>query len=249
VASVPGLDWLTIRPIAHRGLHDARSGVIENTPSSFAAAIAGGYGIECDLQVSADGEAMVYHDQVLERLTQESGRLDHRTAAELVRIPFRGTPDRMITLGGLCDLVSGRAALVIELKSRFNGDHRLVRRATSVLSGYRGPAALMSFDPEQIEAVRRIAPQLPRGMVAERHYRDWDTLPAARKRALGRFQHVWRTQPQFIAYWVRDLPAAVPWVARRMLGLPLLAWTVRSESERERAARYVDQIIFEGFLP
>ncbi len=76
-------DWLTARPIAHRGLHDAASGVIENTPSAFRAAIAGGYGIECDLQISADGEAMVHHDDALGRLTDGTGRLDAMTAAAL----------------------------------------------------------------------------------------------------------------------------------------------------------------------
>ena len=121
-----GLDWLIARPVAHRGLHDAQKGIIENTPSAFAAAIAGGYGIECDLQISADGDAMVHHDEVLGRLTEGNGRLDAMTAAELKRVPFKATADRMITLAELCDLVAGRAPLVIELKSRFDGDRRLV---------------------------------------------------------------------------------------------------------------------------
>ena len=121
-----GLDWLTARPVAHRGLHDAPNGIIENTPSAFAAAVAGNYAIECDLQISADGEAMVHHDDALGRLTDGSGRLDAMTAAELKRVPFRATADRMITVGDLCDLVAGRAPLVIELKSRFDGDRRLV---------------------------------------------------------------------------------------------------------------------------
>ncbi|MGZ3352557.1 MAG: glycerophosphodiester phosphodiesterase family protein, partial [Xanthobacteraceae bacterium] len=121
-----GLDWLIARPVAHRGLHDAQKGVIENTPSAFAAAIAGAYGIECDLQISADGEAMVYHDDTLDRLTDGKGRLDALTAAELKQVPFRATADRMITLAELCELVAGRATLVVELKSRLTGDRRLV---------------------------------------------------------------------------------------------------------------------------
>jgi glycerophosphoryl diester phosphodiesterase len=248
---MPGLDWLTARPIAHRGLHDAAAGVIENTPSAFAAAIAGNYGIECDLQISADGEAMVYHDETLGRLTEGDGRLDAMTSAELRRAPFKATSDRMIALGELCDLTAGRATLVIELKSRFDGDRRLVRRAADVLARYRGPAAVMSFDPAQIEAMRETAPLITRGMVAESRYRDraWDKLPARTKRALGYFAHARRTQPQFIAYWIKDLPAAIPTLARRVLGLPLLTWTVRSEEDRKRAARYADQIIFEGFRP
>ena len=69
------------------------------------------------------------------------------TAADLRRVPFKATQDRMISLGELCDLVAGRVALVIELKSRFDGDLRLVRRAAAVLAGYGGAAAVMSFDP------------------------------------------------------------------------------------------------------
>ncbi len=127
-------DWLIARPVAHRGLHDAAAGIIENTPSAFAAAIAANYAIECDLQISADGEAMVYHDETLDRLTEGSGRLDAMPAAELKRVPFSATADRMITLGELCDLVAGRPALFVEIKSRFDGDLRLVTRAAEVLA-------------------------------------------------------------------------------------------------------------------
>src|SRR5436190_4976004 len=163
--------WLTARPIAHRGLHDARAGRIENTPSAFAAAIAGGYGIECDLQVTADGEAMVHHDEALGRLTEGSAQLAELSTNELRRVAYRGCADRMISVGDLCDLVAGRVTLVIELKSRFDGDYRLVARAASILSSYQGPAALMSFDPAQMAVLRQLAPALPRGIVAESYYR------------------------------------------------------------------------------
>jgi glycerophosphoryl diester phosphodiesterase len=246
-----GLDWLTARPVAHRGLHDLAAGVIENTPSAFAAAIAGQYGIECDLQVSADGEAMVHHDEALGRLTEGSGRLDAMSCADLKRVPYRSSSDRMITLAELCELVAGRVALVIELKSRFEGERRLVARAAEILSGYRGPAALMSFDPAQIAALRELAPGLPRGIVAQRRYtsREWGSLPASTRRALGYCQHALHTRPQFLAYSVKDLSSAIPMLARNILGLPLLTWTVRTDLDRARAARYADQIIFEGFRP
>ena len=168
---MPDLDWLIARPVAHRGLHDAQNGVIENTASAFAAAIAGRYGIECDLQVSADGEAMVFHDHGLGRLTESSARLDAMSAADLKRVAFKATADRMLTLGELCELTAARATLVIELKSRFDGDRRLVARAVQVLSGYRGPAAVMSFDAAQIAAIRAMAPALPRGLIAQGRYR------------------------------------------------------------------------------
>jgi glycerophosphoryl diester phosphodiesterase len=244
-------EWLIARPVAHRGLHDAANGVIENTPSAFTAAIAANYAIECDIQISADGEAMVFHDQTLERLTQSSGRLDAMSAADLKRVAFRTSTDHMITLGELADLVADRAALFVEIKSRFDGDLRLVKRAADVLAGYRGRVALMSFDPAPIAALRTLAPHLLRGIVAERRYThpEWSPLSARTKRALAYFQHALQSRPQFIAYSVNDLASAIPRLARNVLRLPLLTWTVRSAVDRERAARYADQMIFEGFRP
>jgi glycerophosphoryl diester phosphodiesterase len=244
-------EWLIARPVAHRGLHDAARGIIENTPSAFAAAMAGNYAIECDIQISADGEAMVFHDQTLERLTEGSGRLDAMSAADLKRVAFRGSADHMITLGELADLVTDKAALLVEIKSRFDGDLRLVRRAAEVLTAYRGRVALMSFDPAPIAALRTLAPHLPRGIVAERRYThpEWSPLSARTKRALAYFQHALRSRPQFIAYSVNDLTSAIPRLARNVLRLPLLTWTVRSDVDRARASRYADQMIFEGFRP
>ena len=245
------LNWLTARPIAHRGLHDAAAGVIENTPSAFAAAIAGNYGIECDLQISADGDAMVHHDDVLGRLTEGTGRLAGMTATALKAARFKATGDRMLTLGELCELVAGRTALVLELKSRFDGNTWLVTRIASVLAGYAGPVAVMSFDPNMIAAMRAAAPHVPRGIVAERHYahQEWSGLPLTRKFVMAHLLHFARTRPQFVAYAVGDLPAPAPFLAHRVFGLPLLAWTVRSDEDRRRAQRYADQMIFEGWRP
>jgi glycerophosphoryl diester phosphodiesterase len=245
------LNWLTARPIAHRGLHDASGGIVENTASAFAAAIAGGYAIETDLQISADGEAFVHHDDALGRLTEGSGHLAAMTAREIEAVRFKATRDRIMRLGELCDFVAGRATLVIELKSHFDGDRRLVQRSADVLAGYRGPVAVMSFDPAMIEVVRWIAPHLTRGVVAERHYahHEWDRFPRAEKRAMAMLLHTGRTRPHFIAYGVKDLPAAAPLIARYLFRLPLLTWTVRSEADLRTAARCADQMIFEGLRP
>ncbi len=243
------LDWLTARPMAHRGLHGA--GAIENTASAFAAAIAGGYGIECDLQISADGEAMVHHDDALGRLTEGSARLADMSADALKAVRFRATNDRMLTLSELCELVAGRATLLLELKSRFDGDRRLAERVASVLDGYGGPAAAMSFDPDIVAALRNTVPSLTRGIVAERHYDhpEWPALSSKQKRTMAHLLHGLRTRPHFVAYAVKDLPAVAPFIARALFGLPLLTWTVRSEEDLRRARRFADQIIFEGFRP
>jgi len=246
-----GLDWLTARPVAHRGLHENAAGVIENTASAFRAAIEAGFSVETDVQITADGEAMVHHDFALGRLTLGSRRLAAMTAAGLKEVPFKDTADRMMTLGELCDFVGGRVPLVIELKSRFDGNFALATRAADVLKSYAGPAALMSFDPAPVAALREIAPRLPRGIVAERHYVDpeWSDLSDSQKRSLAFLTHAPRTRPHFVAYHVTDLPSPGPWIARNILRLPLLAWTVRSEEDRTRARRWADQMIFEGFRP
>ena len=243
---MPG--WLTARPIAHRGLHDAQTAVFENTASAFTAAVNAGYALECDVQISADGEAMVHHDDVLGRLTDGAGRLEAMTTAELKRVPFHRTADRMLTLGDLCDLVADRAAIAIELKSRFDGDHRLAVRVAKVLEGYAGRAAVMSFDPGPVAALRDLAPERPRGLVAMQRARD--STPDRHAPSPARFvlQAV-AARLNFLAYRVQDLPSAIPFTARNVLGLPLLTWTVRTAEDRERAARHADQIIFEGFRP
>src|ERR1700709_1682505 len=121
-------DWLIARPVAHRGVHDIWRGIVENMPGAFEAAVAGNFAIETDLQLSADGEAMVHHDDALGRLNAGSGALLGKTAAELKAVPFKNTSERMMSLTELCTLVDGRVPLMIEVKSHFDGDRRLVRR-------------------------------------------------------------------------------------------------------------------------
>jgi glycerophosphoryl diester phosphodiesterase len=244
-------NWLTARPVAHRGLHDFARGIIENMPAAALAAISGNFSIECDIQLAADGEAMVHHDDTLGRLTAGSGALLGMTAAELKAIRFKDTPERMMSLADLCALVDGRVPLVIEVKSHFDGDRKLVARMAEVLTGYKGPAVGMSFDPDQVLALRERMPLLPRGIIAQRNYDDdyWSKLWPEQRRGMLHLRHAWRTRPHFVAFWVEELRAPAPWIARNLFGLPLLTWTVRTPEQRERAARYADQIIFEGFRP
>jgi len=244
-------DWLTARPVAHRGLHDRARGILENMPGAVQAAIAGNFSIEVDLQLTADGEAMVHHDDALGRLTEGAGALRGMTAAALKAVAFKDTAERMMSLGELLALIAGRTPLVIEVKSHFDGDRRLVRRMSEVLSAYQGPVAGMSFDPDQVLALRELMPALPRGITAERAYTEaeWPEASPAQRRNMTHLRHAFATQPQFVAYAVNDLPAPAPWIARNIFGLPLLTWTVRTPEQRQRAARFADQVVFEGFTP
>jgi glycerophosphoryl diester phosphodiesterase len=244
-------DWLTAQPVAHRGLHDISRGIVENMPGAVQAAIAGNFAIEVDIQLTADGEAMVHHDDALGRLTEGSGELIGKTAAELRAAKFKDTTEQMMSLGDLCAMVAGRVPLVIEVKSHFGGDRKLVKRMAEVLSSYDGPAVGMSFDPDQVLAVREFLPTRPRGVVAQRTYADdhWAKLTQEQRDSMLYLRHGFQTQPHFVAFKVDHLPAPAPWIARNVFGCALLTWTVRTGEQRARAAQYADQMIFEGFVP
>jgi len=243
------LDWLIARPIAHRGLHGGA--ILENTLEAADAAANANYAVECDLQLTADGQVVVFHDDTLDRLTSAAGPLHERSAADLRKVSFRDAPGHVPELPAFLSRVAGRVPLVLELKSLWNGDTKLVERTVAILANYSGPYALMSFDPWLIRALRLTAPQIPRGIVAERYYEgpEWASATRAQKFGLGNLTHIAQTKPDFVAYWIRDIPAVAPLFARNVLGRPLLTWTVRTDEERARATRWADQMIFEGFRP
>jgi glycerophosphoryl diester phosphodiesterase len=242
------LDFIVSRPIAHRGLHDKAKGVIENTASAFDAAIAGNYAIECDLQITKEGEAVVFHDEGLERLTEGKGKVRHLTAAEMKAQTIRGSSDRVQTLQELLEQVDGRVPLVIELKSHWNGDDTLAARALDVLETYEGSYCIMSFDPDIIEAVRVMSPDTIRGIVADRAADGfYNSLPLERRLELRSLSHLKRTEPDFISFFFGELPWA-PLTAYRQAGHPVISWTIRSPEQACKARRYSDQITFERFI-
>lgn len=245
-----GIDWLTAQPIAHRGLHDCGTDIVENTPSAVAAAIEAGYAVELDVQPAADGEAVVFHDETVERLTTGSGRVSGLTPRELAGLRFRAGGDRIPTLQQILELAGGRTPLVIEVKTDWTGMEDFCARIAKLLHVYAGPVAVMSFDPLAVDAFRRHAPALPRGIVAD-PFHAWRPGAMTRSQAFSmrHLLHAGRTKPHFIAYGVEDLPAPAPLALRALFGMPLLTWTVRSQEQRKRADRWASQMIFEGFRP
>ena len=231
------LRWLTARPIAHRGYHDVRRGRPENTLAAFDAAVEARYGIECDVHISADGIPIVFHDDELGRLTDEQGPVRDRTAAELANLRIAGTGQRIPTLDQLLALVAGRVPLVIELKAVPGRHAGLAAETVARLKRYAGPAALMSFDPGLIAAVRAADPTIPRGLTA---MGDWRWALDLTRAALG-------LGVDFISYHIEDLPTPMPVFAHRVLGIPLICWTVRTDEQRRKAEKWTDQITFEGF--
>lgn len=242
--------WLTERPIAHRGYHDAAAGRIENTLSAVWAAVERRFAIEVDLQLTADGEVVVFHDDTVDRLIAAGGRVDSFRLAALKALPFRQGMDRVPTLKELLATVAGAVPLVLELKSDFKGDRRLEAAAVPILKSYSGPFVVMSFDPDSLLAMKRLAPAIPRGIVADRYTDpdDWGFLSERRRFALRHLLHVPHVGAAFVSYDIGGLPTLATSLFRS-LGRPLITWTIRTEAQREKAQRHADQITFEGFDP
>lgn len=230
--------WLGRHDYAHRGLHGP--GVPENSLAAGAEAIACGFGIECDVQRTADGQPVVFHDWELDRLTSAAGPVQALRLADLAMLDLTDSGERIPSLRELLGLVRERVPVLIEIKSR--RDHRVnalclaVRR---VLEGYRGPHAVMSFDPRVSRWFAVHAPHIVRGLVVTEE--NARSFPGRMKRHLA----LWHARPDFLAYDVRDLPSGFA-AYQRSRGMPVLTWTVRSAESRRVAAEHADAPIAEG---
>jgi len=242
-------DWLTAQPIAHRGWHGP--GRPENSLAAAEAAAAAGFAVECDIQRSLDGEAIVFHDFGLERLTGTPGLLAARSATELAALRLLGTGEPIPTLARFLTLLAGRVALICEIKSAFDGDMRLAARAVEVVATYPGPLAFKSFDPQVIAYLRALPCPRPLGIVAQANYDEayFAGLSAEQKRDCAGMGHIGRTQPDFLSWHVEDLPHATPALMRGLAGRPVMSWTVRTPRQWELARLYADQAVFEGAAP
>ena len=243
--------FLTI-PLAHRGLHDVTDGRPENSRASISAAIYAGYGIEIDVQLSADGAAMVFHDDVLDRLTADHGPVRLHDATGLRAIPLTGGDEGIPDLVEVLNLVAGRAPLLIEIKDQDGAMGpdvgRLEISVAHALEDYNGPVAVMSFNPHSVAQMQVLAPHIPRGLVTSAYTeQDWD-LPQQVRDNLRKIPDYDRLDAVFISHEaadltrdrVHDLKAA---------GAHILCWTIRSPEEENRAREVADNVTFEKYLP
>lgn len=230
--------WIGEHDYAHRGLHGP--GVPENSRAGFERAMAQGLGIELDVQRSSDGQAVVFHDEELDRLTDEAGPVARRSAAQLGGIVLAGSAETIPSLRQVLSLIAGRVPVLIEIKSG-KGHHAaaLCLAVRRVLEGYTGPHAVMSFDSQVSGWYWKHSPHTVRGLVVSEE--DDRGLRGKLRRRLA----LWRARPDFLACDIRDLPSSFA-AGQRRRGLPVTTWTVRSAELRARAAVHADAEIFEG---
>ncbi|SDK62756.1 glycerophosphodiester phosphodiesterase family protein [Aliiruegeria lutimaris] len=241
------------RPLTHRGLHDVDDGRPENSRASVRAAVAAGYGIEIDLQLSADGRAMVFHDYALQRLTAESGALRQRSAAELASIPLKGGDEGIPTFAEILELVNGRVPLLVEIKDQ-DGElgpnvGQLEQAVVQDLVGYHGPIAFMSFNPHSMIALGRLAPDTCRGLTTSAFLpEDWPGVPEPTLARLAGIPDLAAAEAKFISHDAQDLHADRV-LEIKQSGLPVLCWTIRSVQAEIAAREIADNVTFEGYRP
>lgn len=253
--TVPPLPEAFVRlPLAHRGLHDASAARPENSRTAARAAMARGYGIEIDVQLSRDSVAMVFHDDRLARMTEARGPLAEHSAAALGRLALRkGDGEGIPRLGDLLADIGSETPVLIELKDQSGGHHlsdgRLEAAVAEAVRGHSGPVAVMSFVPDMVAELARIAPDVPRGLTTGRFgLPDAPRLSARRRTHLRAIADFAGAGAAFVSHDWRDLGRSAVAVLKAR-AVPILCWTIRSPNEESVARQVADGITFERYLP
>ena len=224
------------QPYAHRGLHGNE--VLENSPAAFEAAISQGHGIELDVQAAEDGTAFVFHDYELDRLTENTGWLSNMRASDLDQIELKNGHGKIPRLRETLAQVAGRVPILIEIKSKDRRVGPLCLSVRRALEGYRGKAAVMSFNPLVSAWFRKNAEHIVQGLVVT------EENAKGLKGRYARHQFLWAAKPEFLAYDIRDLPSSFA-TSNRRRGLPVVTWTVRTAEQEKIASIHADEPIYE----
>ena len=239
-------------PIAHRGLHNGAKGFLETSLEAVNRAIFFNYGVEIDVQISSDKKVVVFHDDTLDRLTNEIGLIREKTFDELKNILLLGSESTIPLLSDLLNIIDGRQPVLIEIKDQEGelgpnvGD--LEKEVSKILSTYKGPAAVMSFNPYSLKAYRSFGGSYPIGLVTENfHQKEWPKVSAKELKLLRELVYFDKMSCDFISHNFRNLDTQ-PVESLRNRGVPILSWTIKSIKDEEIARKKSVNITFEGYM-
>ncbi len=238
--------WLRTRPIAHRGLHSGDGRIPENSCAAFQRSVEAKYPLELDVHLSADGKLLVFHDEELERMCGAKRLISQLTSVTRKRYRLLGSAETIPLLEEVVELVDGRVPLLIELKSG-RKVKEIQRALIPLLRSYRGEVAVQSFDPYALQMLAAAMPQIPRGQLSGSF--KGEKMRFSQKKQLQHYRFNFISKPHFIAHEAEDLLTNLTVRRLRAQGMPVLGWTVRSQSAYARIMPYCDSVIFEGFRP
>ena len=242
---LPAPDWLTERPIAHRGLHHAARGVMENSATAFGAAIKANCAIELDVQITSDNKLLVFHDEGLERLTGLAGQVAHMPLSDLTQIRVKDLAEPLPSLQEVLELVNGQVPIIMEVKSNYREIGARPQAVVEAVAHYSGPLAIMSFDPAIMLAIKAQNCPRPLGLVASLFpKRLWPQLGYWQRFSYRHMMSLKKLDPSFIGYNINDLPHG-PISRFRANGGKVISWTVKTEEQLAKAIAFADAPIFE----
>ena len=238
MSRLPKNYWLLNRPVAHRGLWGGE--IIENSLTAYRNAVEKGYPIEIDLYVTKDGHLVSFHDSTLKRMTGADGYIYEKTLAELKQLQLLGTDERIPTFDEVLEIAENKVPLLIEIKDQ--PDKTVVEKTVERLKSYKGEFALQSFNPLYINKVKKLAPSFIRGILA--------TPDAGKKSAIVNYivkkmSLNFLIKPDFISYDYKGIPK----YAKKTKKMPAISWTITSKEIETTVRPFIDNIIFEHYIP
>ena len=230
--------------IAHRGLHDIKKGIPENSMKAFEEAIKKGVAIELDVRLSKDGRVVVFHDKTLKRMCGVDTPVFDFTYEQLSAFRLKDTDEKIPLLSQVLKLVNGRVPVVVELKESV-GVFDLEKRTYYLLKGYKGKYAVMSFNPISLWFFRVFAPDITRGQLISRFKNK--KVRKYIERIICASPLVWKliSKPEFIACDLRCVSIETAFQAVD-IGADFLTWTANSKELIESAKQFSKSVIFEG---
>lgn len=241
--------WLVEKFIAHRGFFDNEKGIPENSLIAFEKAIENGYAIELDVHVISDDTVVVFHDNSLGRMTGQDGYLKQLTLNDLPKYKLLNTEYTIPTLKQVLELVNGKTPILIEIKTENVKVGYDESKIYEILKNYKGEFAVQSFNPFTIEWFKNNAPEITRGILSSKFKKSPENPKSWIKRyVLRHMLFNKRANPHFIAYNVLDMPSSIL-RCKKCKELPILGWTVKSQTQYLEVVKYVDNIIFQDFKP
>lgn len=232
---------------AHRGLHSR--GVPENSLAAFRAAKDGGYGMELDVHLMADGNLAVLHDSSLRRTAGADVIIEEMTERDLCNYRLEETDELIPLLSQVLELVDGKTPLIIELKTRRDNYGQLCQAVCELLDGYDGAFCIESFDPRCIAWLRKHRKDIIRGQLTENFLRSTSNLPWMAKFAMRHQFFNVCTRPDFVAYRFADRKTLSNFLCRRIWGVQGVSWTIRRKEDFDKAVAEGWLPIFENFIP
>ncbi len=231
---------------AHRGLFDNKSEAPENSLAAFKKAVAAGYGIEFDVQLSKDNKLVVFHDGTLKRMCGVEGKVWDYTLAELQSFKLADSEETIPTFEEVLKVVDGKVPLIIEYKLD-RVQTTVCELADIVLQNYKGMYCVESFHPLAVRWYRKNRPQVLRGQLCEEYFRNPKNKGKWILASMSFLISNVATRPDFIAYNHRHAGNISRRICR-MLGALSVTYTIKNEEEYLRAKDKFDLFIFDSFI-